>query len=172
MRPITAIQAPGTKRPLGHYSQAVVHAGLVYVSGQLPTDLESGIIRAGTVSEQTERVLGNLARVLEAAGSGLERLVQVTVYLADIAQWPAVNAIYARVMGSHRPARAMVPVTSLHNGVEIEIQAIATVGHVARPEVPASSNGRRRAPVRRGKKVGRKATPRPTKTRVTVRRRG
>jgi 2-iminobutanoate/2-iminopropanoate deaminase len=127
MRTITSIQAPGTKRPVGHYSQAIVHDGLVFVSGQLPADLETGVVEGGSIESQTERTLANVARVLEAAGSGLDRLIQVTIYVSDIAHWPIVNATYARVLGAHRPSRAIVPVTPLHSGAEIEIQAIAMV---------------------------------------------
>lgn len=150
MARIQSIQAPGTVRPAGHYSQAVVHDGLVYVSGQLPVDLASGEVRLGTVEEQTELALANVGRVLAAAGSGLDRVLQMTIYVSSIDFWPAVNAIYARVMGAHRPARAVVPVAPLHHGTALEIQAIA----VQRP--------RRKAPAPR--------PPRSTGRRLTRRR--
>ncbi len=122
MEPISTPNAPA---PAGHYSQAVVHAGLVFVAGQLaidPTDRERPV---GTISEQTEQALRNVAAILEAAGSGLDRVVQMTVYISDISLWSEVNAVYAKVMGEHRPARAIVPTRDLHHGYQIEIQAIA-----------------------------------------------
>jgi 2-iminobutanoate/2-iminopropanoate deaminase len=112
--------------PAGHYSQAIVHAGLVYVAGQLP--IVPGAPRGtavGSIEEQTEVTLRNIAAILEASGSGLDRVLQMTIYVSDMSLWSAVNAVYARVMGDHRPARAVVPVKELHHGYQIEIQAIA-----------------------------------------------
>jgi len=125
MAPITPVQVPGTATPVGHYSQAVVHNDVVFVSGLLPLDLESGKPVPGTIEEQTERVLGNLERILRTSGSGLDRLLQVTIYLPRMDDWGAVNQVYARILGDHRPARAIVPVPALHFGVGIEIQAIS-----------------------------------------------
>jgi len=127
MPPIRSIQVRGTRPPAGHYSQAIVHDGLVYVSGQLPIDLATGTPVAGPVEAQTELVLDNLRRILEAAGSGLDRLLQITIYLASIDHWPAVNATYARILGNHRPARAVVPVPNLHFDAVLEVQAIASL---------------------------------------------
>ena len=113
--------------PAGHYSQAVVHRGLVYVSGQLPVTPGSAERRVGVIEEQTERVLRNVEAVLGAAGSGLDLVLKMTIYVSDISLWPAVNETYARVMGEHRPARAVVPVGELHYGYQIEVEAIAAV---------------------------------------------
>lgn len=124
MTPILTDDAP---TPAGHYSQAIVHGGLVYVAGQLPIDPAAPDARAGSIEEQTARALANVAAILEAAGSSLGHLLSVTVYVTDIEDWPAVNAVYARVLGEHRPARAVVPVKTLHHGYRIEIQAIAAV---------------------------------------------
>jgi 2-iminobutanoate/2-iminopropanoate deaminase len=113
--------------PAGHYSQAVVHNGLVYVSGQLPVGPRSGERRVGPIEEQTERVLRNVEAILVAAGSGLDRVLKMTIYVSDIALWPAVNETFARVMGAHRPARAVVPVKELHYGYQIEVEAVAAL---------------------------------------------
>lgn len=109
----------------GHYSQAIVHNGVVYVAGQLPIDPTSADRTVGSIEEQTERTLRNVESILVAAGSGLDRVLQMTIYISDIELWGGVNTTYARIMGSHRPARAVVPVNDLHYGYQIEIQAIA-----------------------------------------------
>lgn len=109
----------------GHYSQAIVHNGLVYVAGQLPIDPKDRNKPVGSIEEQTEQTLRNVAAILEAAGSGLDRVLQMTIYVSDISLWGGVNTAYARVMGEHKPARAVVPVKDLHYGYQIEIQAIA-----------------------------------------------
>ena len=121
------ILIPGAPPPAGHYSPAVVHNGLAYVSGQLPTVPGQAEHRIGSIEDQTERCLRNVERVLVAAGSTLGHVLQMTVYISDGELWGRVNATYARVMGSHKPARAVVPVKELHFGYQIEIQAIAVV---------------------------------------------
>ena len=122
------IESPRAPRPVGHYSQGVVHGGLVFVAGQLPVDPADPSRPPGGAEEQTERALRNVEAILQAAGSGLDRLLSVTVYVADIGLWPQVNAAYARILGSHRPARAVVPVKELHHGYLVEIQAVAASG--------------------------------------------
>jgi 2-iminobutanoate/2-iminopropanoate deaminase len=122
MEPIETRNAP---TPAGHYSQAIVHNGVVYVAGQLATDPKDKNRPVGSIEEQTERTLRNVEAILVAAGSGLDRVLQMTIYISDIDLWGGVNAAYARVMGAHRPARAIVPVKDLHYGYQIEIQAIA-----------------------------------------------
>ena len=112
----------------GHYSQAIVHNGVVYVAGQLPIDPNDKNRPVGSIEEQTERTLRNVEAILVAAGSGLDRVLQMTIYISDIELWGGVNTAYARVMGSHKPARAVVPVNDLHYGYQIEIQAIAATG--------------------------------------------
>ncbi|MDQ6829289.1 MAG: Rid family detoxifying hydrolase [Gemmatimonadota bacterium] len=111
--------------PAGHYSQATVHNGFVFVAGQLAIDPARPDFVAPTIEEQTERTLANVAAILDAAGSGLDRVLQMTIYISDIALWGQVNATYARVMGTHKPARAIVPTKDLHHGFLIEIQAVA-----------------------------------------------
>ena len=122
---IKTVHTPAAPSPAGHYSQAVVHNGLVYVAGQLSIDPETGERLAGSVEEQTERALRNVAEILEAAGSGLGRVLKVTIYVSDVSLWGAVNETYTRVMGGHRPARAIVPVGDLRHGLLVEIDAIA-----------------------------------------------
>jgi 2-iminobutanoate/2-iminopropanoate deaminase len=111
--------------PGGHYSQAVIHNGLVYVSGQLPIDPATGEKILSSIEAQTEQALRNVSEILKAAGSDLSRVLKMTVYISDIELWGAVNAVYARVMGEARPARAIVPIKDLHYGFQIEIEAIA-----------------------------------------------
>lgn len=113
--------------PGGHYSQAVVHNGFIFVAGQLAFVPGQTEHRPGTIAEQTEQTLRNIEAVLVAAGSALDKVVQMTIYVSDISLWGEVNAVYTRVMGGHKPARAVVPVKELHYGYAIEIQAIAAV---------------------------------------------
>jgi len=112
--------------PAGHYSQAVVHGGLVYVSGQLPV-VPGGGPPPEEIEGQAQRALLNLEAVLKGAGSSLDRVLQVTVYVSDISMWDRVNAVYARMFGDHRPARAVVPTRELHFGFLVEIDAVAAV---------------------------------------------
>ena len=109
----------------GHYSQAIVHNGLVFVAGQLPIDPKDRNKPVGSIEEQTEQTLRNVQAILEASGSGLDLVLQMTIYVSDISLWGGVNTAYARVMGTSKPARAVVPVKDLHYGYQIEIQAIA-----------------------------------------------
>jgi len=121
------ISTPNAPKPAGHYSQAIVHNNLVYVSGQLPIDPESGEKRIGSIEEQTEQALKNLSEILLVAGSNLNQVLKTTVYISDIELWDRVNAVYARFFGEHRPARALVPTRNLHFGFQIEIEAISTL---------------------------------------------
>jgi len=114
-------------KPAGHYSPGIVHNGLVYVSGQLPMDLVTREPFTGSIEEQTELALKNVEAVLHEAGSDLDHVLQMTIYVSDMELWGEVNKTYARVMGDHRPARAIVPVKDLHFGTKIEIQAIASM---------------------------------------------
>lgn len=121
------VQPQDQPTPKGHYSPGVVHSGLVYVSGQLPMDLKTREPFAGAIEEQTELALRNVETVLHEAGSDLDHVLQMTIYVSDIELWGKVNETYARVMGDHRPARAIVPVKDLHFDTKIEIQAIAAI---------------------------------------------
>lgn len=122
IKPIRTANAPA---PGGHYSQAVVHNGLIYISGQLAINPQTGEKILGPIEEQTEQVLLNIAEILRAAGSDLSRVLKMTIYIADMSLWGAVNEVYARVMGEAKPARAIVPTGELHYGFLIEIEAIA-----------------------------------------------
>ena len=121
------ISTPDAPQPAGHYSQAIEHRGIVYVSGQLPINPKSKDKHVGSIEEQTEQALANLQAILEAAGSGKDHVLKVNVYISDIALWDRVNAVYAAFFGNHRPARAIVPSRELHFGFQIEIDAIAAV---------------------------------------------
>jgi len=126
MHPIQTDHAP---KAAGHYAQGIAHGGLVYVSGQLPLDPVTGaVVGEGDIEIQTERTLRNVEAILVAAGSSLDRVVQMTVYITGRALWPQVNAVYARILGDHRPARAIIPVPEIKPGCMIEIQAIGTTG--------------------------------------------
>ena len=121
------IQTPNAPQPAGHYAQAIVHDGLVYVSGQLPIDPQTGERCTGSIEEQAERALRNVAAILEAAGSRTDRVLKTTVYVSDIRLWGRVNAVYAAFFGDHRPARAVVPTRELHYGLLVEIEAVAAL---------------------------------------------
>jgi 2-iminobutanoate/2-iminopropanoate deaminase len=125
MRAVSTDRAP---RPAGHYSQAVVHGGLIYVAGQLPIDISTPDAPRGSAGEQTEQALRNVESILQAAGSGLNRVLQMTIYVSDMALWPEVDAAYARVLGAHRPARAVVPTAEFRQGYQVAVQAIAAAG--------------------------------------------
>lgn len=124
MKAIATDKAP---KAAGPYSQAVVHDGLVYVSGQIPVDPATGNIPEG-MAAQAEQALKNLSAVLEAAGSGTGRALKVTVFISDMSQFAAVNEVYARFFAEPYPARTCVESPHLPKGVMIEIDAIGIVG--------------------------------------------
>lgn len=124
MKAISTDLAPAAR---GHYSQAIVHAGLVYVAGQLPVVPGDPDRRLADFAAQARQVIANVIAIVEAAGSSRDRILRTTVYIADVAHWPAFNAIYAEMLGSHRPARTVVPVAQLHYGYLVEMDAIAAV---------------------------------------------
>ena len=111
----------------GPYSQAIRAGDLVFTAGQLGIDPATGELAGDDVQVQADRALANLRAILEAAGSGLDRLVKVTVYLADIADWPAVNEVYAREVPQPFPARSAFAVRDLPKGARVEIEAVATI---------------------------------------------
>ena len=124
MKAVSTERAPAAR---GHYSQAIVHGGLVYVAGQLPVVPDDPERRLADFEAQAEQVIANVVAILEAAGSSADRILRATVYIADVAHWPAFNAIYARRLGAHRPARTVVPVAQLHYGYLVEMDAIAAL---------------------------------------------
>src|SRR5215212_1991518 len=113
---ITNVQTQDAPAPAGHYSQAVVYNGLVFVAGQLAIDPRSGEKAPGSIEEQTEQALKNVSEILKAANSDLSRVLKMTVYISDIDLWGRVNEVYARVLGEHRLARAVIPTGDLHHG--------------------------------------------------------
>ena len=121
------IQTENAPAAIGPYSQAIKAGGLVFASGQIPTDPETGEFVAGGIAEQTERVLKNLAAVLEAAGSGLDQVVKTTVFLADMKEFPGMNEVYATFFSEPPPARATVAAAGLPRGARVEIEAVALV---------------------------------------------
>ena len=123
---LTIVSTPGAPKAIGPYSQAIVQGGLVYTAGQVALDPATMELVPGGVAEQAERALANLAAVLAAAGSGLDRVVKTTVYLVDMADFGAMNEVYARHFGDHRPARSTVAVAGLPKGARVEIDVIAT----------------------------------------------
>jgi len=123
--PPELIAPPTLAPPGGHYSHAVVANGMVYVAGQLPITPEGVKLGDAPFEVQARQALANVKGALEAAGSRIDRLVHVRVYLDDLEQWAAFNTLYVAWVGSHRPARAVVPVPALHYGLKIEIEAIA-----------------------------------------------
>ena len=124
MKTVSTEAAPTAR---GHYSQAVVHGGLAYVAGQLPIVPGAPDRRLEGFEAQARQVIDNVAAILEAAGSGLDQVLKATVYIADLAHWPAFNALYAERFGAHRPARTVVPVAGLHYGYLVEMDVIAAV---------------------------------------------
>ena len=131
---ISTAQAP---RPAGHYSQAVVHNGLVFVAGQLPLnpitqkplDLSEldGDTQDALADAQTERTLRNVEVILHEAGSDLDHVLSATLYVVGRDLWPPVNAAFSRVFSGHKPARAIVPVPELKPGCLVEIQVVAAI---------------------------------------------
>jgi len=110
---------------IGPYSQAIRAGGFVFVSGQIPIDPATGEFVAGGIGEQTERVLQNLSAVLEAAGSGLDKVVKTTVFLADMKEFAAMNDVYAKFFTGAPPARATVAAAGLPRDARVEIEAVA-----------------------------------------------
>jgi 2-iminobutanoate/2-iminopropanoate deaminase len=109
------------------YSQAIRAGDFVFVSGQLALQPDHAEIVGDSIEEQTEQVLANLRAILEAAGSGLDRLIKTTVYLADLGDFAGMNEVYARHVGEVPPARATIEVSALPSGAKVEIEAVATV---------------------------------------------
>ena len=121
------IATPSAPPAIGPYSQAIVHNGLAYLSGQIPLDPVTVQVIEGDISAQTERVIENMAAVLAACGSSLSRIVKTTVFLKDMGEFVAMNAVYARYFVTNQPARSTVEVARLPRDVRVEIECIAIV---------------------------------------------
>ena len=122
------IQTAEAPQAIGPYSQAVKTNGLVFASGQIPLDPQTGKFVPGGIEEQTEQVIKNLSAVLEAAGSSLSRVVKTTVFLADMQEFTAMNDVYGKFFKEDPPARATVEAARLPRDARVEIEAIALTG--------------------------------------------
>ena len=125
--PADVVATPGAPKAIGPYSQGIRAGGLLFTAGQVGFDPGTGELVDGGIAEQTRRVLANIRAILEAGGSGLNRVVKTTVFLVDMADFAAMNEVYAQVFGEHRPARSTVAVAALPRGARVEIEAVAAV---------------------------------------------
>ena len=123
-----AVRTAGAPAAIGPYSQGIRAGGFLFCSGQIPLDPATGKMAEGEIEVQTERVLKNLEAVLAAGGGTLASVVKTTVYLADLGDFPAMNAVYGKFFPHDPPARATVEVSKLPAGARVEIDAIASVG--------------------------------------------
>ncbi len=114
-------------KPVGPYSQAVMHNGLMYVSGQIPLDPESGELVRGTIEDETEAVMNNLRMIVEGAGAAMEDVLRVSCYLADMEDFPRFNAVYATYFTNNPPARSTFQAAKLPLDVQVEVDAIVAV---------------------------------------------
>lgn len=121
------ITTPDAPMPRGHYSQAIVHNYTIYVAGILPINKNGEKLTDAPIEVQTQQVLENLDAILSAAGSKKAYVLKTTVFITDIDDWEKVNQIYATFFGEHKPARSVVPISTLHYGLNIEIEAIAAI---------------------------------------------
>jgi 2-iminobutanoate/2-iminopropanoate deaminase len=121
------IQTENAPAAIGPYSQAIKAGGFVFVSGQIPTNPETGEFVAGGIAEQTEQVLKNLKALLEASGSSLDQVVKTTVFLADMKEFSGMNEVYATFFSGAPPARATVAAAGLPRNARVEIEAVALV---------------------------------------------
>lgn len=126
--PIELRDSPELVPPRGHYSHVALHAGVAYISGQLPVDAAGASLADQPFEVQTQQVLTNLDHCLQSAGSSRSRLLSVQVLITDMAKWPAFDAAYSEWIGAHRPARAVASVPELHYGAALEVHAVAAVG--------------------------------------------
>ncbi len=122
------IATPAAPAAIGPYAQAILANGFLFTAGQIALDPGSMQVVEGGVAEQTERVFRNLEAVLTEAGMGFRHVVKTTVFLRDMADFQAMNEVYARFMGDHRPARSTVAVAGLPKDVRVEIELVATRG--------------------------------------------
>ena len=125
MPTLTVVSTPDAPKAIGPYSQAIVHGQMIYTAGQVALDPATMELVPGDVAEQSERVFANLRAVLAAAGSGLGKVIKTTVYLVDMADFGAMNEVYAKHFGDHRPARSTVAVAGLPKGARVEIDVVA-----------------------------------------------
>lgn len=122
------VKTENAPQAIGPYAQAIIAGNMVYTSGQIPLDPRTGEFVSGGIAEQTEQVLRNLAAVLEAAGSNLERAVKTTVFLADMSDFAVMNEVYARHFKAEPPARSTVQAARLPRDARVEIEVVALIG--------------------------------------------
>jgi reactive intermediate/imine deaminase len=127
LNPRAQIRSDRAPAPVGPYSQAIVHAGLLYCSGSLPFDPETGQLDAGSLDAETRRSLANLGFVCEAAGTSLERGLMLTIYTTQLESFAEINEAYASFFGDDPPARAAVGVAALPKGARVEISALVAI---------------------------------------------
>jgi 2-iminobutanoate/2-iminopropanoate deaminase len=121
---VSTVNAPAA---LGPYSQAIKANGFVYCSGQIPINPANGAIEAETIEDQTRQAISNLSNVLQAAGASLSKVVKTTVFIKDMNDFAALNAVYAEMFGDTKPARSCVEVARLPKDVKVEIEAVAAL---------------------------------------------
>jgi 2-iminobutanoate/2-iminopropanoate deaminase len=121
------VSTSGAPKAIGPYSQGIVANGLLFTAGQVALDPATGELVSGGIADQTARALENLRAVLAAAGSDFSQVVKTTVFLVDMADFTAMNDVYGRAFGGHRPARSTVAVAALPRGARVEIEVIAAV---------------------------------------------
>lgn len=120
------IQTPNMPQSNGHYSQCMEHNGMLYLSGQLPFDPKTRKKPEG-IKAQTQQVLDNIKLILKESGSDLDKVIQMRLYIPDVALWDEVNEVYSDFFGDHKPVRCVVPTRELHFGSLIEVEATAYV---------------------------------------------
>lgn len=114
-------------KPNGHYSLAVSHNGLVFISGILPFDSDTGLFINGSVELQAQAVFKNLDKILKTSGSDKNKILKTTIYIPDIQMWPQINELYQLYFDSHMPARCIVPTGALHFNAKLELEAVAYI---------------------------------------------
>ena len=122
MQKVLTTEAPS---PAGHYSQAIIYNGLVFVAGQLPLDPKTGQLVEGGIDPQVRQTIQNVKSILLAANSDLHHILKANIYITDTKYWPEVNRVYAELLGDHKPARAVIPCGELHYGALLEMEVIA-----------------------------------------------
>jgi 2-iminobutanoate/2-iminopropanoate deaminase len=123
----TVVFSDRAPKPVSAYSQAIQSGSLLFLSGQIPIDPATGAVVSGTIGEEAERVMENLSSVLSAAGATLQNVLKTTVYLTNMSDFPAFNAVYARYFAHEPPARTTIAVLALPLGVRVEVEAIASL---------------------------------------------
>jgi 2-iminobutanoate/2-iminopropanoate deaminase len=125
MKPVVPVEISNAPKPGGHYSQGILHEGIIYVSGQLPIPLTGAHEPQAPFEIQARRAIENVLAIVSGGGGSAASLLKITAYIVGIENWSAFNAVYAELLGESKPARAVVPVAALHHGYLIEVDAIA-----------------------------------------------